>query len=387
MGFNVWTIFHSEASLGWGGQEIRILNESLGMKARGHRVIIIAQDDSLILEKARLAGLDALSVSFRKKDYPKTVLSLVRSIKKYRPDIVNTHSSRDSWLLTLASRLSKKRPAVIRTRHISTPVSVGFASSLIYRRLPDKIVTTAEAIREALIERNGVDPGKVVSIPTGIDTAAFDPGRGLAGIRQEIGAGPDTPVVGMVSVLRSWKGHEYFIEAARFVAERFPLARFVITGDGPRKGAISEAIASSGLGARFHLLGHRDDVPNILSSLDIFVQPSYANEGVPQSVLQAMAMGVPVVATDLKPFKEIVKDRETGLLAPVKDPQALADRISEILADARLSERLSKNARALALKSFSIESMLDRTEELYSGLLSSRSVAAPENAGTKTHSE
>ena len=345
------------------------MNESLGMRKRGHRVIIIAQDDSTILKKARESGLEAISLSFRKKDYPKTFLGLMRAIKALKPDVINTHSSRDSWLATLASKASRHGSIVIRTRHISTPVAANWTSSLIYGKLPDMVVTTAEAIREALITSNRVEPGRVVSIPTGIDTKAFDPACPRPDLRAELGLPAATQLVGMVSVLRSWKGHDYFIEAAALLAVRFPGARFIIAGDGPRKAALARMIGEKGLGDMVIMVGHREDVPTVLSSLDVFVQPSYANEGVPQSVLQAMAMKVPVVATDLKPFRELITDNATGLLVPVRDAEGLANKIALLLNDRGLGARLSERARGLVVERFSIERMLDSTERLYASML------------------
>ncbi len=365
----MWTIFHTEASLGWGGQEIRILNESLGMIARGHRVVIIAQDDSEILGRARARGVETLEVSFRKKDYPKTFRAFKKAIREYRPDIINTHSSRDSWLATLASRASVKRTVVIRTRHISTPVSTSLTSSLIYRVLPDMIVTTAEAIKDRLVRVNRVDPAMVVSIPTGVDLSIYDPSMETADLREELSLPPGTPLVAMVAVLRSWKGHDYFLDAAAKVSRSFPEARFLVVGDGPRRESITALIAEKGLENTVLMLGHRNDVPSLLTSFDVFVQPSYANEGIPQSVIQAMAMEVPVVATALEPFKELVTDGETGLLVPAKDSGALAAGIERLLADPELGRRLAGAARGRVLERFTIDRMLDDTESLYKRLL------------------
>lgn len=380
----MWTILHTEASLGWGGQEIRILNESLGMKGRGHRVIIVAQDDSLLIKRARKAGLETIALSFRKKDYPRTVLAISRLLKGLDPDFIVTHSSRDSWLFSFTSWVSRHKAFVIRTRHISTPVAANFSSSILYRKLPDRIITTAEAIKEQLVERNGVDPKKVISIPTGIDTASFDPSRKLKDIRAELSLPEGTPLAGMISVLRSWKGHDYFIEAARLVSMRVPQARFIITGDGPRRDAIRAIIDEKGLSKTVLMIGHRDDVPDILATLDILVQPSYANEGVPQSVLQAMAMGVPVVASDLRPFREVVFESRTGFLVPARDPEALAERITLLFNDSALRAKLGRAARKIALERFSTGRMLDSTEKLYRELIRSRAGSGDEPA--KGHS-
>lgn len=365
----MWTIFHTEASLGWGGQEIRVLNECLGMRSRGHRPVVVSQGDSVIFRKARESGLDAMPVSFGRKDYPASLVKLIRAIRSLRPEVVNTHSSRDSWLASVAAMLVRPRPIIIRTRHIATPVSTGFASSFIYRRAPDRIVTTAEAIRERLIDVNGVEPGSAVSIPTGIDMSAFDPELRYPDLRSELGLPAGAPLVGVVSVLRSWKGHDCFIDAAGLLKATHPEALFIIAGSGPREEAVRKKIASSGLQKSVLMLGHRADVPSVLKSLDAFVQPSSANEGMPQSVMQAMAMKVPVVASDLPSLREMVEDGKTGLVFKVDDAGGLAGKIAMLIEDRLLARRLSVNARRLAVERFSMDRMLDRTEDLYRGLI------------------
>ncbi len=355
--------------MGYGGQEIRILKESCGMQGRGHRVIIIAQDDSEIIERAKKAGLETEVVSYRKKDYVGTLKRFRALIKSYSPDIINTHSSRDSWLATVAARTVTVSPVIVRTRHISTPVSTSFTSGLIYRRLPRKIITTADAIKEQLISRNRVGRGKLITIPTGIDLSLYDPKKPFNDIRVELSLAPKTRLVGMVSVLRSWKGHDYFIGASKGVQKLFPKTRFLIVGGGPRYEDLKGRVKEAGLENFVIMTGHRDDVPDVLRSLDIYAQPSYANEGIPQSVIQAMAMGLPVVSTDLGPLTEIVEDGLNGITVPVRDSQKLGAAISRLLGDEALRARLGANGRERVEERFTIGRMLDTTEGLYRELL------------------
>ncbi len=364
----MWTIIHTEASLGWGGQEIRILRESSCMRERGHRVVIIAEKESSLLKKAVEADFETIALSFQKKDYPASFLRLLKIMKELRPDIVNTHSSKDSWLAGCAARASSAKPAVIRTRHLSTPVSKSLGSAIVYGKLPDMIITTAEAIRESLITRNNIPPEKVVSIPTGVDLSAFDPGKPRKDLREELGLPPDTVLVGMVSVIRSWKGHDCFVEAAGVVAKKMPGVRFIIAGDGPRKESIERLIKEKGLSEAVLMLGHREDVPQVMASLDILAQPSYSNEGVPQTILQALAMGLAVVSSDLRPLLEVVSDGSTGLVVPAKDPEALAEKIMLLAKDERLRKRLGEAGGRMVRQRFSVEGMADRVEEIYGRL-------------------
>lgn len=162
------TILHTESSLGWGGQEIRILQESLGMRARGHRVIIAASPKSHLLPRAEKSGLEIIPIQLHHK-YPWIFWQMVSILDKKEIDILNTHSSSDSWLGILAAKISKRRTLIIRTRHLSTPISKNLWSRLIYDLLPDAIITTGEEIRRQMISENNFDGDKIFSIPTGVD--------------------------------------------------------------------------------------------------------------------------------------------------------------------------------------------------------------------------
>lgn len=365
----MWTIFHTEASMGWGGQEIRILNESISMRERGHTIIIISPAQSILHKKAADCGFETITLSFQKRDYPNSFFKIINLIEQKKPDFINTHSSKDSWVVSIATRVSKNKPFIIRTRHLSTPVAKNIMGSIIYKLLPHKIITTGEAIKEQLIERNCVPPHKIISIPTGVDFSIFDSKKVYKNIRNELSLAEQTPIIGMVSALRSWKGHSYFIEAADLILRKLPQLKFLIVGDGPQKYNLEKMITDKNLSKNILMLGHRNDVPDIMASLDILVHPSYANEGVPQAILQGMAMEVPVIASDLRPLGEVAKDMETALIVPVKNSEKLAEKIMQLKENKRLRNNLINNARKLILESFSVNKMIDSIEALYNGLL------------------
>ncbi|MEK6692594.1 MAG: glycosyltransferase [Nitrospirota bacterium] len=369
------TVLHTESSLGWGGQEIRILEEAKGIAGRGHRSIIACQSESELSIRAKDAGLEVITLSMRKISYLSAILKLRRIIDDYGFDILNTHSSRDSWLGSIAGRLSKKRPIILRTRHLSTTVSRGLLSKFLYEILPHRVITTGESIRNQMIEDNGFDGNRITSIPTGVDLDLFDPKRINGTLRGDWGVSEGIPAIGMVAVIRSWKGHEYFIDAAGIVLREFPEARFFIVGDGPRKEIVSHYIKEKGLSEGSYgknsiiMTGHRSDIPQVMASLDIVVLPSYANEGLPQAILQALAMEKPVVAGDVGSISEAIINGETGYLVPPKNPSALADKIMSILKDDTVRVDMGKTGRRLVASRFSLEGMLDRIENLYKELL------------------
>ncbi|MEW6108857.1 MAG: glycosyltransferase family 4 protein [Nitrospirota bacterium] len=358
-------ILHTEASTGWGGQEIRILKESLGMRARGHEVFILAGPDSQLLKRARQECLHTDIIQFRRRDFSGIFTRVKRYIETKQIEVVNTHSSKDSWLILPAARLARTRPLAVRTRHLSTPIGRNPLSSLLYNCLPHIVITTGEAIRTQMIEVNKFNPVRIMSIPTGVDLEAFDPSLTFQNLRDELGLGHSIPLIGTVSVIRSWKGLDYLVKALPLIMKEIPEARLVITGEGPHRPVLEKTIESTGTGKNVFLLGHREDIVPILSSIDVMVQPSYANEGVPQTILQALAMKKPVIASDLLPFREVIRDGETGMLVPVRDSDCIAQAVIKALGDRDFSRRLGESGRRLVETSYSFTGMLDRLELLY----------------------
>lgn len=355
-------IIHTEASTGWGGQEIRIFQECLGMARRGHRVIIAAPPGSAIYKRAKAAGIEVAAREFNKKSLG-SYLGARAFIARERPDVLNTHSSSDSWVATIGAKLSGTGCRVIRTRHLSTPIKRSFSSRLIYELLPDAVMTTGEAIREQMIGTNGFSPARIRSIPTGVDLSRFDP----AAVRPAF-TGKGEFRIGVVGVLRNWKGHSYLLDAAPLILERIKEAFFYVAGDGPQEKNLKRLAASLKIEDRVEFLGHREDIPEVLASLDVVVHPSYESEGIPQSVLQALAMKRAVVASDAGAIREVVLDNETGLLIRPKDARLIADSVERLHKDPALRARLGERGREFVRRAHSFDAMLDRIEALYDDL-------------------
>jgi glycosyltransferase involved in cell wall biosynthesis len=381
----MFTILHTESSEGWGGQEIRIIEESLGMIKRGHRIILAAPEKGIIFKRAKDAGIDIFPAHFKKSN-PISVLKLLSLINREKPDIVNTHSSSDSWVTTIAARLSPLSPKIIRTRHLSTPISTSYFSRLLYNILPDAIITTGEEIRQRMIHDNKFSVSKIFSIPTGVDLKRFNPEnvkpaqlktpptppfnsplskggyRGVEGGRGEL---RDSFSMGMIGALRSWKGHRYFIEAVPEILNQIPDAVFYIVGDGPQYENIKHLIKKYSLEDKVFMLGHREDIPEIIAAINVIVHPSYANEGVPPSILQTLAMKKPVVASDTGSIREVIMNGQTGFLIPTKNPFKIASKVIELYRNPKLCERFGEAGRKLVEKHYSIDQMLDKIERLY----------------------
>ncbi len=341
-----------------------MLAELEWMRAQGHWVALAAHPQSQIAKRAAAVDINFYPLRTHKALLPFEVLRLGFWIIQNRVEIVNTHSSNDGWLAGLAVRLFLL-PILIRSRHIEVDYPNKFSSGVAFRRLPHHVITTSQKIADRLTKELGVPAEKVTCVATGVDLGKFDP-RMPGTLRAELGLAPDVALVGMISVLRSWKGHATFMEAAAILlAESGRKVHFVIAGDGPARQEWADFIKQAPWAGNVTLLGHRGDVPNVLASLDVLVLPSYAHEGIPQIILQAQAMARPVVATTIGGIPEVVEDGVTGLLVPPKDGEALAEKIRAVLDDAALATRLGDAARAHIEKSYSLDAMGRRLLELY----------------------
>jgi len=358
------SIVHTESSCGWGGQEIRILAEAEGMVRRGHRVTLICPREALIHDAALARGLEVLALPIARKNV-QGLYALASWLlrNRHEVDIANSHSSTDSWLSALAAQLVPQAPPLIRTRHVSSPVAPRRSSFWLYQKAVRHVVVTGEALRQQLHRDNGFALASMSSVPTGIDLARFAPGERHAA-RIKLGQ-PDVPTLGILATLRNWKGHFYLLEAFAQLRTTFPDWRLLCIGDGPQRHNLERKIAEHGLADRVVLTGNRDDVPDWLNALDLFVLPSYGDEGVPQSIMQAMACALPVVSTPVGAITEAVLADATGLLVPPKDSQALCAALGRLMGDPELRARFGAAGHARAQLRFGIERMLDSMEAIF----------------------
>lgn len=353
------TILHTEASKGWGGQEIRILDESEGMRRRGHDVQIAAVGGTPLADAAKKRGIPLHEMPIDRRSLK--ALSALRSvIKEIDPDVIVTHSSTDSWV-TAAACLFRRRPAVVRVRHLGFQVAGGIVNRWLYGSVPAHVVTTGEATRYMLIDTLGLDPARVTSIPTGIDTERYKPGDRMQA-RAQTGLRAGSFVIGIVATLRIGKGHRFLVSALK--DPRLKDAMLVIVGDGPQEEALRAQAAELGVSDRVVFAGRQQDVVPWLQSFDAFALPSTAIEGAPQAVMQAMAAGVPTVVTPVGAIPELVQDGKSGLFVNVSDAASLAGAFSRIQADPALAAGLAKEARAFAEARCTIAHMLDMMEDV-----------------------
>ena len=292
------------------------------------------------------------------KKRPVGVKALYAWLKTNRCGLVSTHSSTDSWLTALALLALGRSVPMVRTRHISAPVPRNAPTRWLYTRATTRIVTTGEALKQELVTRNGFPAQRIDSVPTGIDANRFRPGD-RAAARAQLGIPMERKVVGIVATLRSWKGHRFLIEALP------DGAHLVIVGDGPMRAVLEQMVDQRGIRDRTTFAGNQSDVVPWLQAFDVFALPSYANEGVPQALVQAMMVGLPCVTTHVGSIAELAKADETAFVVPAENAAALRAAIERLLADPAQRKRLGEAARAHCVANYSRDGMLDRMETIY----------------------
>lgn len=354
-------VVHTEASLGWGGQEIRVLTEMAGMRARGHRLLLLCPPEARIFAEAQARGIEVQALPVGRKRWS-GVRAMRQVLKAQRPDLVVTHSSTDSWLAALATRFWRTAPPLVRIRHISAPVGRNFVTRWLYGRAAAHVVTTGERLRRQLIDDLDLAESHVTSVPTGIDLARYA-SRDRGAARRELGLAEDGIVIGIIATLRSWKGHRYLLDA--FAQLDDGRARLFVVGDGPGFGNLKAQAEALGISARVTMPGNQADVAPWLAVLDIFVLPSYANEGVPQAIMQAQASGLPVISTPVGSIPEIIEDGVTGLLVPPRDTEALKVALVGLMNEEGLRRSLGAAALAQAQQRYSDGRMLDLMEAIF----------------------
>jgi glycosyltransferase involved in cell wall biosynthesis len=232
------------------------------------------------------------------------------------------------------------------------------------------VLTNAGAVRDAVLAENHFAPEKVRVIHNGVDMQKFAYGsRDREWLKQ---ASAREKWIALVGNMHSdVKGHPWLIAAAGTITREFPETRFLLMGDGEQRKDYERQVAELGLGRHFLFLGRRDDVPRVLACCDIAVLPSKA-EGLPNAVLEYLAVGLPTVATRVGGNAEIIQDGKTGLLVPPEDSSALAEAILRLLRDPGFATSLGKNGREYVAAEFSFQKMIENTDQLYTELLHSR---------------
>jgi sugar transferase (PEP-CTERM/EpsH1 system associated) len=367
----VLSIVHVLSSFGVGGQERVALDLAIGQKARGHRVSVISlapPPDGAMADEFREHGIAVDRVEKRGGLDPTLVPRLARVLRRMHADVVHTHNPLPLIYGAPAARLVGA--AAIHTKHGRNPA--GRANRLLRRaaaQLASAFVAVSDTTHEQAVEQHDAPRSRMHTIANGIRLDRYHPDPTVrARTRAELQLG-DAWVVGTVGRLDAYKNQSLLVRAMAPLLARG--ARLVIVGDGPTRADVEAAVKALPDPSRVVMTGRRMDVPQLMPAFDVFALSSQT-EGLPLVVPEAMAAGLPVVATAVGGIPTVIDEGETGLLVPVEDA-AYAAALRTLHDDRALAKKMGARAREVALARYDYGRMVDAYLALYQNAISKRS--------------
>lgn len=360
------TVLYVIWSLQMGGAERVVFDLARSLDRKRFRPVVAC----LNFKGALAAPLEAEGIPVYALDKkPKldlgVLVRLARLLRRERVDIVHTHLWTSSFWGRLAAVLARVPVAIVTEHNLDTwRRAPHFVADRLLGRATDDWIFVSREVEAFYRERLGIPAERGRVVLNGVDTAPFAVPLDRADVRSRMGVAPEARVAGVVGRLEARKGHRYFLEAMRELGTRDPGARGLIVGEGKEKAALEAQSRSLGLGDTVRILGFWPDLAEALCAVDVFVLPSLM-EGHPLAVLEAMAAGKPVVATDVGGNGEAVEDGLTGLLVPAADPAALANAIATLLGDPARAEAMGRAGRASLDRRFSLAAAVAANEETY----------------------
>ncbi len=348
------------------GAAIQLRELAWGLHGRGHEVVVATRPSDVWTDKCRKAGIAHYTLPMTSEIDLRSVPRLVRILKRHRIQVVHAQKGKARTLAMLAG-LFVKIPVLVLNRGVSFPLDPFNRLGYTTRRVT-AIVAVCESIRRELVAQ-GVPADKIEVIYSGTDTDRFHPSVDGGAIRRELGLASGQFLITQVGI-RSSKGNTHVLEAMTKVAPRLPGARLLFVGANAAKAAIlRERAERLGIGKVVSVFSLREDVAEILAASDVTVDASYVGLGLTGALRESLAVGTPVVGTDLEGNPELVVHGETGLLVPPRDPPALADAVLTLAADPARARAMGRAGRAHVERMFSTRVKVDRTEALYRRLL------------------
>jgi glycosyltransferase involved in cell wall biosynthesis len=378
------------ARLNGGGPAVHLLHLARALDPERFNQVTVGgrvnPDEVDLTPNARLAGLEVVTIPSLGRDlHPAadavTVARLVAFFRKWRPDIVETHTAKAGTVGRIAALLAGV-PARVHVFHghvfhgyfppWKTRVFLEIERAL--AKASTRIIALGETQRRQLLGYGIGTPDTTVSVPLGFNLDGFlsipltaDTPRGDA-LRAEVGVADrvrtTAPVIGIVGRLVSIKAHEVFLDAARTILTEIPDARFAIAGEGERRAELERLAASSPLLGRVHFLGWRHNTVDLYAGLDLTILTS-DNEGMPVTIIESLASGVPVVATKVGGIPDLIRDGVNGYLVPPRDPTAVARAALTVLNDPARRASMAVAARTSVVPKYEVGTLVTRMDRLY----------------------
>jgi glycosyltransferase involved in cell wall biosynthesis len=372
-------ILHLIDTLGSGGAEALLRTFAAGIDRERFQLYVAGMRplrQSPLREELRALGVPTHEFNQHNSYDLPALLSIVRYIKRHRIDIIHTHLLAADIMGRMAGFLTR-RP-VVSTVHVERadldlePRRRAFMQRWTARLMCRTLIVVSDVIRGEVADWFGLTQSRVVVIPNGVDTERFyrAPDYDRAAMKQAL-LGGEHPLVTNVARLVPEKGQSYLLQAAQLIAQGRPDVRFLLLGDGPLRKALEAQATDLGIADKVIFAGFRNDVADVLGASDVFVLSS-VREGMPVALLEAMAAGVPAVATDVGGVAQVLKHEENGLMVPPADPSKLASAICRYLGDPAYARRMADSARASVNERYGMRAWASKCEALYLSELRTR---------------
>jgi glycosyltransferase involved in cell wall biosynthesis len=360
-----------DPELGFAGGETQVLGLTLALAREGHRAELICDPAGRLWERARAAQIKCHPLAIRNSLDVPAAIRMRAILKRERYDVIHFHTSRAHAMAPWTRGFAR---ALIVTRRMDYRPNRLFAP-LLFNRAVDRVVAISRGVADSLLEA-GVDRSRIVTVPSGVDCDRFHPPSSgeRAHARASLGIQPEEIVISAIGMLEPRKGHRYLIDAISMLTAPGSSAgqgiqlRCIIAGDGSLRGELARQIAETGCSSRVTMLGQTDDVREVLWASDLFAMPSL-KEGLGVAVLEAMAVGLPAIASKVGGLGEVVEHDRTGILIEPARPDQLASAIARLADSSQLRSAMGAAARARAEVEYSMNAMAERTMALYRGIL------------------
>jgi len=352
-------LLSSIAGGNFGGVETWLLDVGDHLVARGHSVAAGAKPDSQWGAACRDRGLPTHGLSMRGDFHPADLRCLMAVYRRHGIDLVIAKSRQCVRMAWAARWLAFRRLPAILCRLGGIVMKRSLSTKLTYRHMADRHVTPSEFARRELLSYGYFPAERIRAIPNGVAIPPPDPGARRRR-RAEFGLG-DAPVAIVVSRLHPDKGIKHLLDATAMLMDDLPGIRLLVVGEGAERVKLEDQARRLGLEDAITFTGFRTDVIDLLRAADVYVLPSY-HENMPHGILEAMSVGLPVVATVVGGIPEVVVEGETGLLVPPREAKPLCDAIGSLLRDPQAAQAMGAAGLERVITHFTIEQMLESTE-------------------------
>jgi len=377
-----FNIVFVEPTMGIGGQERTLYDLIRGLDAERFKpVLCCLYGPDYYGRKLMAEGKQVYHSLINSKYDPRSVARVYSILKREQAHIMYATNS------PLNIAIGRTAAALAGVRACVTVVVSTFVVAHRRRRdvvnklmLPffDRIIAISEMHNRYLIEYENMPGQKIEVVYNGVDLSRFDDPPDALFLKRELGIPDHSKLVGILARLAPMKTHDIFLQSAALVSNDLPDIRFLIAGDGPERRKLEQLAQDLGIASKVHFLGWVEDVPQFLASLDVVALSSSYGETFPVAILEAMAAGKPVVATNVGSLKEMVVDGETGLLVAPKQPEKLAQALLRVLTEPSLSTRMGEAGRRRVEQNFTVERMIKRTESLFTDLMVEKGIRSAE---------